>query len=361
MKKVLCLLFVVVFVFTLVTNVHAALGNASSEINIDSVITTDVVNTLQEMLGQVRTEPEGFGFNDVDFSKLSLGSEIVAYRTGYQQITDIKYYKILEDGRIIAIVTIYVDPKGNPHITVGADFASELQKYAQKHKEYALLFEGDDLYAISPNGKGHLHSFPGSSNRIVNREMQRKSTINYSASIPLISLSIDEISILSYGSKYLNVPIKLQGSDGNCWAASIASIGQYRTGKNYTARQVCDKAGIGYDEGANIYDASYWMSEIYGSKCSNTVYYSKPYVSRIRSDINLNKPMFVAFREITNDPYPAGHAVIFDGYAYTSTSNIIRYMDPNFSTYRTINLVASDFVIVYGSMVLEPFAFIGLN
>jgi hypothetical protein len=71
--------------------------------------------------------------------------------------------------------------------------------------------------------------------------------------------------------------------------------------------------------------------------------------------------MFVAFREITNDPYPAGHAVIFDGYAYTSTSNIIRYMDPNFSTYRTINLVASDFVIVYGSMVLEPFAFIGLN
>ena len=357
MKKVLSLLLAVVFVFTLVISVHATNGNASSEMNIDSVITADVVNILQEMLGQIRTDSEGFGFNDVDFSELSLGSEIEAYRTGYQQITDIKYYPIFEDGRIIAIATIYVDPKGNPHITIGADFASELQKYTEKHNTYALLFEGDNLYAISQNGKGHLRSFPNLSHKTVKTELHDKSTINYGTSIPLFSLSVDEVSILNTNWRFLSIPIKLQYNDGNCWAACVASIGEYKSSRSYTAREICDIAEIGYDEGAFPWEAQEVMFDVFGWWGLSTLYWHPPSVQKITSDIQNWKPIYAHFQGQTN-----AHAVVFRGYSSNMSSFTISYMDPNFDTFRAMS-VSQDgqyYITGYGE-VMECLVFLGLT
>lgn len=40
-----------------------------------------------------------------------------------------------------------------------------------------------------------------------------------------------------------------QGNYGLCWAASIATIANYLNGTNYTAMQIADKEGIGYNKG----------------------------------------------------------------------------------------------------------------
>lgn len=42
-----------------------------------------------------------------------------------------------------------------------------------------------------------------------------------------------------------------QGKYGLCWAASIATIANYLNGTNYTATQIANTEGIGYDDGAN--------------------------------------------------------------------------------------------------------------
>lgn len=46
-----------------------------------------------------------------------------------------------------------------------------------------------------------------------------------------------------------------QGAYANCWAASVATIVNYRKSSYYlTAKAVCDKMGIGYNAGGTIYD-----------------------------------------------------------------------------------------------------------
>lgn len=352
MKKVLCLLFVVLCTFTLVPNVHAVPEYENINQDSISVITSDVVNTIQEMLGSIRMEADSYGLQKIDFLKLKIGTEIPAYNSYSERIINIRYFPIFEGSRIVAIATIHADNFENPQITIGVDFGPKLQLLIENNNNYALLFEGDSLYAITPNKKALLHVFPGLVDKHLTSPIE--SSIVYSKSEPLISLVVNSTSILST-SKYLSVPIKLQGDYPICWAASIASIGQYKTGINKTAKEVCDDAGTGYIGLSMIYCRDVLIDQY---SLNNVIRWYPPTKAKIVNDINNYNPIFAGFYK-----WNMGHAVVFRGYyEYSPTNFMISYMDPNYSTFKAISVTTDqDYSIVYGSDILNCKEYIELT
>ena len=57
-----------------------------------------------------------------------------------------------------------------------------------------------------------------------------------------------------------------QGKYGLCWAASVATIVNYRNGTAYTAKNVADRMGIEYNTGGTLENASLALN-LYGVAC----------------------------------------------------------------------------------------------
>ncbi|MCI8408640.1 MAG: hypothetical protein HFJ09_05135 [Lachnospiraceae bacterium] len=96
-----------------------------------------------------------------------------------------------------------------------------------------------------------------------------------------------------------------------CWAATVATIVNYKKNKNITAIDVCNKMGISVSEGGNLYETqaalkSYKLS--YHIKTSHLIW------SSICKNIDDDKPFCMALETKTKDAH------IVTGYGYKSTS-----------------------------------------
>lgn len=124
----------------------------------------------------------------------------------------------------------------------------------------------------------------------------------------------------SYDWRYLQVPIVTQRTSdgvqhGMCWAASVASIVNYKLGENITAADVCNLMNIGYDTGANGNTASLALN-IYG--VSSYAVGSPISFQQVTSYINNNKPVYM--RSTSNI---GNHATVINGWITSSDGNAL--------------------------------------
>ncbi|MGF7144882.1 hypothetical protein HNQ56_003315 [Anaerotaenia torta] len=110
---------------------------------------------------------------------------------------------------------------------------------------------------------------------------------------------------------------KGQGSYGNCWAAAVATIANYRNGTNITPTQVCDFMGIGYDEGGDTYDSQSALSH-YGVYLNNEIFAPLSW-SSIKYNIDNAYPSYASLA----DNYYNGHAVTVYGYRQININQFI--------------------------------------
>ncbi len=111
-----------------------------------------------------------------------------------------------------------------------------------------------------------------------------------------------------------------QGSLPICWAASIATIVNYRLGTNYTAKDICDNEGLEY-KGANI-DTKQQALKTYG------LFYDKM-TSQLSWELivkNINNKYLIAAS--TFDGRGNGHSITVYGYKFTNANKYIVLHNP---------------------------------
>lgn len=119
-----------------------------------------------------------------------------------------------------------------------------------------------------------------------------------------------------------------QGNYGLCWACTVGTIVNYKTGSNLTGMNIADRMGIGYNDGATIYQMQQAL-ELYG--LSYAVKTSKPSFAQVKSNINDDKPFGICLSASN-----AGHAITGYGYAYNTgntsanaSTNLVYAWDSN--------------------------------
>jgi hypothetical protein len=161
--------------------------------------------------------------------------------------------------------------------------------------------------------------------KIKGTDLKEKNIFNKDESIVINFSSINNSELNYSSSKFLNVPIVNQkdpdGIPNNmCWAADVASIVNYKNGRNLTAINVCDTMGYQYNQGGNAYDTQYALNHysIPSTALGSTM--SEP---DIVSDISNNKPAVIGLYS----DYGIGHSVVLCGYASYSSAFTLSVMD----------------------------------
>lgn len=114
-----------------------------------------------------------------------------------------------------------------------------------------------------------------------------------------------------------------QGQHGRqmCWAASVATIVNYIKGTNYTAWDVCNTMGIGYDQGAAASEKQQALARYginYVEKSGQSSF------SSIMSDIGAKRPIAAS-----TTSSKGGHAVTVYGYRNISSGQYVMMWDSN--------------------------------
>jgi hypothetical protein len=355
-KRVIGIILAVMFIASVIP---MGIAQADDTINIYS---TNTITRIEEILSNAAQYPEMF---KVEFGKnIELGTEINVYRldSKLQKTDDIKYYPVLSDSRVVAIVNVFGDA-----ISFGKDFADELQAFLDINEAFALVYEGKSLYAVSANQRTLLQERYDSQSR----ERGNQSVINsrdlidrveLAEILPLYDLAvtaskdINGFQTLSATSFNLSVPIKPQPTMYSCWAACIASIGQFRTGINKDAWQVVQASLVGAYSGATPEQVR--MEFIRQYSLGSTVVNNAPNFSTIISDIRSGRPIVGGFYSsnpgIAPDPDRIiAHAVVISGYNQGISQFMLTYMEPDGGFFRTTSTTRDGiYTIVNGGRAL---------
>ena len=137
---------------------------------------------------------------------------------------------------------------------------------------------------------------------------------------------------------------KGQGNYALCWAATVATICNYRNGTNITAKNVADKMAKGYNEGA-VAEVGQLALQAYGV----------PY-KVLRTGSNLMS--WNTLKTNINNKYPVyadakaglgGHVVTAYGYSTTAGTNYVIFWNSGTNSSMTITFKSSGTTFTYGN------------
>lgn len=221
------------------------------------------------------------------------------------------------------------------------------------NSDYIFFKEEAKLIALSPNNTYILSekmdtsttqkkqsNFLGKSYlaqvKEISNNMDEKSIVNINK---LKDASLNDNLILSYTPGFSTSTNtskvcalynqKKQGNKPICWAATVATIVNYRKGSNHSAKDVCNKIGVPY-EGQTISISNKALAA-YGVNYSQLN--SQLSWSKVTTNIKKKKPIFVS---LLATKYGTGHAVTLYGYRTISATDYIYFWEPQNG--RTITL-----------------------
>lgn len=115
-----------------------------------------------------------------------------------------------------------------------------------------------------------------------------------------------------------------QGKYGLCWAASAATIINYRLGQSVTAKNIADKIGRGYNEGGDISDINnvLRMYNIYYNAVSSMLSFDD-----VMKNIKAKYP--IAMRCKATDPGDTDHIITIYGFRNLTSGRYLMCWDSN--------------------------------
>ncbi len=309
----------------------------------------DVINVFSleqiatRMVQLISMEAEDYGLSSVSFDNVYLSNPVRPYsvREDKSFVVDetIEYYPVCANGEVIAILTVLSDENGNSTTLLNTEFAKELNEFIgnDKNTKFAIIHDSGSLYIL---GKDEIKLAkdinPSSgmkvlkSSKVKAEELDTDSIVIGSMSEYLV-LDVPQVTILrTQMYNKLDLPHKSQTYD-LCWAANVASVGQYKTGINKTAQQVADLQGIPYIGGASMQDVEDALDDIYNISSTDCSYSLN--LTDVCYEIDDDKPVIAAFLSL-NGSY--GHGVVICGYAHSVSSGSIYYLRDPYYTSNTL-------------------------
>ncbi len=255
---------------------------------------------------------------------------------GDQLVPDnIYYYLVYGDDRIVGVITAHQDENGNIVTGLVTGYVDVLNaELVDSDEKYIFVSTGSALYLVKGKDNAymleHLDEYEEISDmqNIGYGDFNSKEIGNAINAIDVANIPVAQASSID-----LNVPIVRQYSNPICWAASMASILNYVNGTSYTAVNVANATGKGlngasYNEVKSYYTGTYKMS-VTGTGAMTS--------SKVFECLNNGQPIQVFHLPSSG----VGHSLVLTGAFQISSDVFYVYMDPNYSSYRSIEVVAA--------------------
>lgn len=303
------------------------LANSQGENNIPTDATIYAQQHYKELVEAVKMHNEDYNVQEIQYNDVSLGIPFVIYELDTEVQDEIYYYPILgTDGNIILLMCVIGTTEGW-NLSASEEWVNELNKIGGIKSDLVFYKVGENLWAEDDKD---IYEIIGDKNLFAEYSVSRgylEEKEKYSKENTIFKKTdINKITITSKNRKDTYTPAfsssttnskicslynsKGQGNYGLCWAATVATICNYRKGTNLSASTIADGMNIGYDDGANIYEAQQALknngvqyNSVYGN--SNT---KMPW-SVLKANIDNKYPIYVSAKA-TN----SGHAVTAYGY-----------------------------------------------
>lgn len=321
------LLVILLCLSMLITAVGAL--NTSSE----TYLTSDLEFIGQELPGvlyNIEINAELFGFESVDFENLSISNKLSTYRTTDDGLEEVDFveYALMDGDEYVAIVTIIYLENNEKILQIGKSFAEELNGY--NDLDFVIIYDNNSINLYNEYGEINIletyYDIESINNLTLDEALANISDIELEF-CRVSSVTDAEVAQAPFTrtvyTKTLSVPGVTQGNYGLCWAACVASFGNYKNGNSYTAKNVADIVNIGYNDGATVTEAKNALKTIYS--ISATVKSGNLDISKLKTNIDADYPVYTG---------GSGHAVLVNGYYYndyTGTTSFT-FMEPNSGT-----------------------------
>lgn len=263
--------------------------------------------------------------------------------SGIQQFTfsdkhlvpnNIYYYLVYGDDKIVGVITAHQYDNGDIVTGLITGYTDVLNdELVDSVEKYMFVSTGSALYLVKGNKNTYLLE-----HLIEYEEISDMQNIGYGDyEFKEIENTINKIDVAcipaTQASINLNVPIVKQYGNPICWAASMASILNHVSGTSYTARDVADATGKGlngatYNEVNSYYTGTYNMS-VTGAGTMTS--------SKVAECLNNGQPIQVFHFPSSG----SGHSLVLTGMVQVSSDLFYVYMDPNYSSYRSIEVITA--------------------
>ena len=340
--------------------------NKTQEIDekIPSDATKYAVEKVSEVVEAVKLYYESFENQDMEYS---LGIPFVIYSSTNNAWNSVYYYPLIQDNSIALIISI-IDTNYGWTLSASQEMVEELNEinYAMD-SSWIFYEENNDIIALSEKEKKVItEDIYGNSNSTFNASDEKIES--YAELVTIISeqieahtpfdtdyikeISADKDIVESYTPSFsANTSVSkvcslynAQGQiGGTCWAASVATIVNYRLGTNYTAYDVCDKIGADY-AGGTIDDKQDALME-YGFNYSKTT--SQTSWSSVQRNVAGKHPIAASTFSANNQ----GHAVTVYGYRTLNETDYVFLWNSGTESAQIAEYRSSGTTYTYNSVV----------
>ncbi|MCI8307512.1 MAG: hypothetical protein HFH14_05615 [Lachnospiraceae bacterium] len=328
MKKIKKFFFAMLLVYLTVFQVFGLKVSASSsDIDIPDSAQKYAESYYESAVSAVREYSENYNVKEGQLDAVKLARPFVVYEIGETTQDEIYYYPILDSTDNIVLLLSVMGTTDGWKISVSEEWVDGLNKIGTITPEYIFYKSEDNIYAENKQEKFcvegetdlQLCSFSIKPyeikrqeisdfvNRFVKTDVSSENNIDVKTKdgyTPSFSSSLSDSTVCALYNK------KGQGSYNLCWAASVATICNYRDGTNISAKNVANRVGIDYNAGANITVAqdalkSYGVN-YYNMHANKDIRMSW---SSLKSNIRDKYPVYASAKS-----HNSGHAVTAYGY-----------------------------------------------
>lgn len=341
MKKFICLILSLIFVFQLPFTAQAEV--------IDSSIGRDKIISALQANEYIKSQ---IGLGDVDFSEFYISNPIHSYIYTVNGVEESSLFvPLLINGELKAFAMSYNDEY---HIST---FLSEfIVPILEENMNFAIIFDKNSAFLFDGTNLTKLNS---STTDVSDRG--QLNSVSQVAEENVILSNIGEGVPLGYRSEALpripvyyqcNVSYVPQGNYGICWAASIACIVNYKNNDDLTAIDVARSYfGDYFDEGIYIGEEDDILQS-YGLNYTTLRLFATD--NEILLNIMNNYPIYAVCA-----PYGASedHSVVI--YGINISSPYLYIMDPNYGSVvaRYDNSLSKYYYVCPGSGVSQYFKY----
>ncbi len=334
-KRKLKTLFLVIVVMLSGITLNNVSAKTISE-KMSAEVTTYITDKIEAKTKQVVVEDFGdiqnasmdysnsLGIDKNDMTNISIGNPFIIYSLSDSNQSEIYYYPIIDNRDNKVVITVDVLKMADTWTySIGTEYVEYLNKINYTNSEYIFYSYDDYIYSDDGNKSTVLY---GDGNETGKEKVKAFQQLDCSKKVEAISHRISTFEqkknndlqpnnaferrmtytpTMTGNTCQLYNPVG-QGNYGLCWAASVATIVNYRKGTNLTAMNVADAEGVGYNEGGTLTNATNCLHR-YGltdySAVNRTLTWSQLYDNIMK----YSKPFYMAcYYDFTQ----SGHAVI---------------------------------------------------
>lgn len=267
-----------------------------------------------------------------------MGSPYVIYNSLMEQ-EEIYYFPIAYNGSIVSVITVLNTVDGYVY-QYGEDIAEYLNCIDYLETNPVLYEYKNAIYAENEEHKVCLYSFsPLVFDKKENRAIEQFHHLSYTEKCHVVGEKIQNMIVCmqdestkdcdlqermkAYTNKISLYKPMGQYGHGMCWAASVATVVNYRKTSAVNPYEVCNKMGIGYETGGSIYDEQQALS-LYGVSYAQ-IAKSPLGWETIKNNVDSKYPIIANLK--CNDGTYNPHAVTI--YDYDPSGKRIKYWDSN--------------------------------